>query len=33
MCDSSVAEAIFRTIPEFLEDARWILARLEERLT
>lgn len=31
--DQSVAEAIFRTIPEFLEDARWMLARLEERLT
>ena len=31
--DQSVAEAIFSAIPEFLEDARWMLARLEERLT
>lgn len=31
--DQSIAEQIFRTVPDFLEDARWLLARLEERLT
>ena len=31
--DQSVAEQIFNTIPQFLEDARWTLAQLEERLT
>lgn len=31
--DQSIAEQIFRTVPDFLEDARWLLARLEEWLT